>query len=533
MKILNKQQIKQADQATIKNEPVDSIDLMERAAYSCFRWLEDNISLDTDEIHVFCGVGNNGGDGLAIARMLYEEDFPTATNLVHFSENMSDNFITNYKRAEEIGIHPLSIHSKDDFPEINKGDVVIDAIFGIGLDRPATGFTKALIEHINKSGATIYAIDVPSGLYIDKATPNENAVIKAAVTLTFEAPKLAFLLPDNHKYIADFFILRIDLDPLFIDNLSVNHIFLTDKNIAPLLKKREKFSHKGSFGHALLIGGSFGKIGATVLASKAALRTGSGLVTAYIPKCGYNIMQTAIPEVMVEVDAENEIEFFNFKTKSTVIGIGMGLGTSDKTAKALGAFLKTNKTPLVLDADALNIISKNKEFLNYLPKDSILTPHPKEFERLVGKWKNDFEKLILLAEFSKKHKCIIVLKGANTIVVQGEQFYFNSTGSPALATAGTGDVLTGIITGLLAQSYSALDAAKVGVFIHGRAADLYSVKKAPSSLLASDILEYLGDVKNSIDFLKTDPIDEDLDIDFPDDFPSDDFFDDEDFEPPF
>lgn len=526
MKILNAKQIKQADQATIKNEPIAAIDLMERAAYTCFSWLENNISLEVNDVHIFCGVGNNGGDGLAIARLLYKEDFPTATNIVHFSEKMSDDFITNYRRAEEVGIHPLSIHSEDDFPEINKGDVVIDAIFGIGLNRAVTGFTKELIEHINNSGATIYAIDIPSGLFIDKHTPSSNAVIKANNTLTFQFPKLAFLLPENQDYVSSFAISNIGLDAGFIENIKTNNLFVTDIEVAALYKERKKFSHKGTYGHSLIIGGSFGKIGAAVLASKAALRIGSGLVTAYIPKCGYNIMQTSIPEVMVEVDAENELEFFNFKTKPSVIGIGMGIGTAAKTAKALGEFLKTNKTPLVLDADALNIISKNKEFLNYLPANSIITPHPKEFERLVGKWNTDFEKLDLLSQFSKKYNCIIVLKGAHTVVVQNEQFYFNSTGSSGLATAGTGDVLTGIITGLIAQQYTALDAAIIGVFTHGRAADLYFLKKDYNSLLASDVIEFLGDVKESIEVLSRD---DNQEIEGIDDY----FFDDEDMDLPF
>ena len=527
MKILNAKQIKQTDQATIKNEPIASIDLMERAAYTCFAWLEEAITDVEAHIHVFCGVGNNGGDGLAIARFLIEDAFEVSTYLVHSSENMSDNFITNYKRAEESGAQPKSIYSKEDFPLLKEGDIVIDAIFGTGLNRAASGFTKDLIKYINDSKQEVYAIDVPSGLFIDKANAKEDAIIKATTTLTFQQSKLAFLLPDNQDYISGFTVLNIGLDTDFIEELHTNYYLTDDNEIAAMLKVRAKYSHKGSFGHSLLIGGSFGKIGATVLASKAALRIGSGLVTAYIPKCGYNIMQISMPEVMVEVDAENEMEYFNFKTKPTVIGMGMGMGRSEKTAKAMGVFLKKNTIPLVLDADALNIISENKAYLAYLPKNSILTPHPKELERLIGSWENDFEKLNKIEVFTTKYQCILVVKGAHTVVAQNGVFYFNSTGNPGLATAGSGDVLTGIITGLLAQSYEPLDAARIGVFLHGMTADFYRLENAQETFIASDIIAFLPKMFEIIkamkykdnpfledDFDEFDDFDDDFDLPF-------------------
>ncbi len=531
MKILNAKQIKQTDQATIKNEPIASIELMERAAYTCFAWLEEEITDYDTRIHVFCGVGNNGGDGLAIARFLFEDAFEVSTYLVHFSESMSDDFVTNYKGAEEIGLQPQSIYSKEDFPKINEGDVIVDAIFGTGLNRPASGFTKELITHINNVKATVYAIDVPSGLFIDKANAKKDAIIKASTTLTFQLPKLAFLLPDNQDYISNFAILNIGLNADFIEKIDTNYYFTDENDVGAMLKYRAKYSHKGSFGHSLIIGGSFGKIGATALASKAALIVGSGLVTAYIPKCGYNIMQISIPEVMVEVDAENEMQYFNFKTKPTVIGMGMGMGTSEKTAKAMGVFLKQNTIPLVLDADALNIISKNKEYLAYLPKDSILTPHPKELERLIGSWENDYEKLKKAQAFSIKHHCILVIKGAHTVVVQDDKFYFNSTGNTGLATAGTGDVLTGLITGLLAQSYTPLEAARMGVFMHGMTADFFRILKAQETFIASDIIDLIPEVLLTIKETK-EAKESLLDDDFDDDFLGDDDFDD-DFDLPF
>jgi len=526
MKILNAQQLQQADKATIKNEGIASIELMERASEMCFYWLE-NQELYDKNIHIFCGMGNNGGDGLAIARMLYEEDYMTGTYVVHFSDKMSDDFVTNYQRAEGVGIHPGSIHSKEDFPEIESGDIVIDAIFGIGLNKPVKGIAKELIDYINQSKAVVYSIDVPSGLFIDKPTAVEQSVIKSKTTLTFQTPKLAFLLPENEAYVNNFLMFDIGLDKDFVKGINPEYQLITSQKIREFYKERKRFSHKGDFGHALIIGGSFGKIGAIQLAAKAALRIGAGLVTAYIPKCGYSILQTAIPEVMVEVDAEDQLEFFNYKTKATVIGVGVGMGTSEKTTKAFGQFLEKNTLPLVLDADALNIISKNKHFLDYLPENCILTPHPKELKRLLGDWENDYDKLKKIQSFVNKYNCVLVVKGAHTIVADKQNFYFNSSGTPALATAGTGDVLTGLITGLLAQKYTALEAALAGVFLHGTTADL-----ANKTFIASDIFNILEDaisivVEHDNNFIK-DFIyrTEDMEDDLLDDF----FFDDEDEE---
>jgi len=520
-----------ADMATIKNEPISSIDLMERAAYRCFKWLSQRIFEDKI-IHIFCGMGNNGGDGLAIARFLFLEDFTVNSFIVHFSDKMSEDFVTNYKRAEDLEIYPKSIHSADDFPEITKDDVVIDAIFGMGIKKTPFGFTKELIKRINNSGATIYSIDVPSGLLIDKPIEDHDAVVKSSISLTFQTPKLALLLPDNKAYLEGFELLDIGLDKAFINSIETDYHYTKNSDIRKIYKERSRFSHKGTFGHSLLIGGSFGKIGACILAAKAALKVGSGLVTAYVPKCGYTILQTAIPEVMVEVDAEDVLEFFNFKVQPDVIGLGIGMGTSEKTVKAMGKFLKSNKLPLVIDADALNIIANNKDFLELLPKDTILTPHPRELERLIGNWDNDYDKLEKAKQFSKDHKCVIVLKGAYTVIIKNDQYYFNSTGNPALATAGTGDVLTGMITGLLAQKYAPLEAAIFGVFLHGRTADYAELlNNNYESFIASDIFYYLTDAFNSI--FENDEDDYKIGNARTDESLPDDFFFDDDFDAPF
>lgn len=500
-----------ADKATIKSQDITSIELMERAGTICFDWIHKRLQGNPVKIIVFCGVGNNGGDGLVITRHLIQYGYNVSCFVVNFSENRTDEFLHNYNQLKEIGEWPIMINSEENFPEISVDDVVIDAIFGIGLKRSIKGFTSDLISHINLAKAFTLSIDIPSGLFVDKANLKDDTIIEASHTLTFQQPKLAFLLPDNQKHIYTWEVIDIALDEEFLNSVESNYSLIEKETVKSMYKVRDKFSHKGSFGHSLIIGGSYGKIGAVTLTSKAALKSGSGLVTAYVPKCGYEILQISIPEAMVEVDTEKELEFFNYKSKPTVIGIGPGMGTSEKTLKGFTKFLEENKLPLVLDADALNLLSIKKELLEKLPKKSILTPHPKELERLVGAWDNDYEKLEKLKGFSSKYDIIIVLKGANTVVVYKDKFYFNSTGNPALATAGSGDVLTGIITGLVAQKYDALDAAILGVYLHGLSADIGIEDFSIETFTASNILDYLGKAFKSL-------FEEELNRELPDDW---------------
>ncbi len=521
--------MREADQYTIKHKPIPSIELMEQAASACVSWLMQQTNRET-KIHIFCGVGNNGGDGLVMARLLDDDVFNVDAYVVHFSDNMSEDFIINYQRAEEIGFRLNNIYSDDDFPEIFKDDIVVDAIFGMGLNKPPKSIAKDVISYINSSEATVYAIDMPSGLYADKALDKDHVVIKNAHVLTFETPKLNLLLPDFQEYVKDFTLLDIGLDKDFINKQDSSYHYITASNIQSILKPRSRFSHKGSFGHALLMGGSYGKVGAMVLASKAALRSGSGLVTTYVPKCAYEILQISVPEVMVEVDAESQLEFFNYKTKASVIGIGPGLGTAEKTQKALGDFLEKNKLPLVLDADALNILSLNKEYLDYLPKNAILTPHPGELERLIGEWSDDYEKIQKAQAFTQKYQCILVIKGAHTMIVDDHNFYFNSTGNPALAKGGSGDVLTGMITGFLAQGYTAIQAAQVAVFLHGASADGFKGRLNQITFTASDIIRNLTTAMTFL-FDFTQEEEEEFLEDYDDDI--DDYFFDDDGDIPF
>ena len=492
-KILSAKQLYKADAVTIKKGDISFIDLMEHVGNLCFQWIGNRLQGSQVAIHVFCGTGNNGGDGLVIARHLKQHGYNVNTYIINCDNERSEAFLKNYERLKEIGVWSEMITCESEFPEVTENDMVVDAIFGLGLSRNPEGLLKETIQFINATNAYVLSIDFPSGLFSDKAVTDSESVVKAYHTLTFQSPKLAFLLPENSVYVNTWDVIDIGLDQEYLDTVESDYFLTTKADVLPIYKFREKFSHKGDYGHSLIIGGSFGKIGAVSLSSRAALTIGSGLVTAYVPKCGYQILQTSIPEVMVEVDAENELQYFNSKVKATVIGIGMGMGTATETVKGFAKFLKQNMMPLVVDADAINLLSKDKSLLNLLPKNSILTPHPKEFERLVGKWKDDYVKLKKLVALSKKHNIIIVLKGAYTTIAHQGKIHFNTTGNPALATAGSGDVLTGIITGLVAQQYAPFDATVLGVYLHGRTSELAMKTKVFETFTATDCIDYLSE----------------------------------------
>lgn len=493
MKILTPSQIAAADQFTIKNEPIASVNLMERAAEKCFDWIMKNLN-KANSFAVFCGIGNNGGDGLAIARMLINSGKTVKIYVAEFSKNYSADFKTNLERLSDLTTVDF-LNENSELPEID-AEIVIDAIFGIGLNKAPRGFVKNLIQKINLSKQKIIAIDMPSGLFVEQAPEDLDAIVKAHFTLTFQFAKLSLLLPSFADFSPEFQVLDIALHPKFIETVETNRFLIDKKLVGKIYRKRTKFSHKGTYGHSLLIGGSFGKTGAIQLATKAAVKSGSGLVTALVPNCAYEIMQIAVPEAMVLVSGEKFIEEFKQEISPKAIGIGPGLGKNESTKKLLKTLLEKINSPLVLDADTLNLLSENSELLELLPSKSVLTPHPKEFERLVGKWQSDFEKLELAKAFSQKHDIILVLKGAHTAIFSPEdKIYFNNSGNSGLATGGSGDVLTGIITGLIAQGYSSLEASLLGVFLHGRSANIaIKIEKSESeeSFSAGDIIRFLG-----------------------------------------
>ncbi len=502
VKIFSKEQIYEGDRLTSEKQNITSTELMERAGVQIFNWLHIRMQGAPVPIHVFCGIGNNGGDGLVVARHLFTHGYNVKTYIVNCSDKRSKDFLVNYDRIKEATKEwPTMLTCREEFPQIHKDDVLIDAVFGIGLNRPVDEWVTQLFMHFRASEAYTLSVDIASGAFTDKVVDNEDSVVWSNHTLSFQSPKIIFFLPETAKYAVQWEVLDIGIDKEFLFNTETEAILIGKHEVLPMYQPREKFSHKGTYGHALIIGGSYGKIGATLLACRAALSSGAGLVTAFIPKCGYSILQTAFPETMVITDTnENIITDINFDIKPNVIGLGIGMGTDPKTVVALEKFLKSNKVPLVIDADGLNIISKKKSLLKLLPKESILTPHPNELERLVGKWKDDFDKLGKVKTFSKKHDVIVVIKGANTITVYDSKYYINTTGNPGLATAGTGDVLTGIITGIIAQGYDPLQATLFGVYLHGRSADIAIEDLGYQSLIASHVIEALG--KAFIDLFK-------------------------------
>jgi hydroxyethylthiazole kinase-like uncharacterized protein yjeF len=492
MKIFRSDQVRQIDEYTIKNEPVASIDLMERAAGKLFEWYAERFERSR-RIMIFAGPGNNGGDGLALARMLTLNRYEPVVFYIQFSDNTSDDWKVNMKRLEKETTVPfITIKETDEFPMTNPEDVIIDAIFGSGISRPAEGLAAGIIRMINNSEATVVSIDIPSGLFAENNNQAlEDNIIRADYTLSFQFPKLSFMFHENGKYTGEWTVLPIGLD---FSTMSTPYNYLERKMITPLLKKRNKFDHKGIYGHGLLIGGSYGKMGAIVMGAKASLRTGIGLITCHVPSGGNNIIQGALPEAMVIQDADGYlISGIGDTGHFDAAGIGPGMGIETVSQKALNEFLKKCNKPLVIDADAINILSLNKDMTKLIPAGTILTPHPGEFERLAGKTSSSHERLQRQIEFSRNHNCIIVLKGAHTSVTAADgNVWFNSTGNPGMATAGSGDVLTGMILSLLAQGYDQVNAAITGVYLHGLAGDIAADKSGYEALIATDIISEIG-----------------------------------------
>lgn len=493
MKLLSAAQIRQWDQYTIKHEPVTSTNLMERAAKACTRWILQNIL--ADNFYIFCGKGNNGGDGLAIARMLHNAGKQCHVFVAEPDAKGSHDFKINFNHLHQLKSVPITLLKGDgDYPTLPPGAVIIDALIGTGLNRKLEGNVARLVNYINDSGSTILSIDIPSGLQ-SEASSIGNAVIQAEHTLTFQCLKLAFLMPENERYFGQVHILDINLHPDFIDTIETKFQLVNKSKCQSVLNPRRKFAHKGNFGHSLLIAGSYGKMGAAVLAAKACTKSGTGLVTCHTPKCGINILQTTVPEAMCSIDAEEESvsELPDDLSKYSAIGLGPGIGTTDQVIYLVQNLIAKTEQPLIFDADALNILAARKELLRKLPENTIITPHPKEFERLFGENLTDYEKIEMALTKAAELKIIIVLKGHySCIATSSGKAFFNFTGNAGMATGGSGDVLTGIITGFLAQGYSPVNAAIAGVFLHGLAGDLAAGIHSMEAMTACDIIDMMG-----------------------------------------
>ncbi len=493
MKIFTSDLTRLADNYTIENEPVSSLNLMERAAG---RATGKILKLYFDKINfaIFVGPGNNGGDGLVIARLLAEKGYNAEVYFVKFTDKVSDDFKANYEKLQNI--KEVSVFVLDDiskFPNIKKNTLVIDAIFGSGLSRSLSGFPEKVVSKINELPNEVVAVDIPSGLFGENNPAGERTVIRANHTVSFQYPSLSFLFPENEQYIGEFHIADIGIHKDFIKKTDTPYYYVQKNDIK--IKKRKKFSHKGNYGHSLLIAGSYGKAGAQILSAKAVHRAGVGLLTAVVPSLNYQILQISSPETMLFIDEnEKNISAFPDLEKFNAVAVGPGIGFEKETVSMLKNLIESYKKPIVFDADALTILSKNKDWLKFVPENSIFTPHPKEFERLVGKSVTGFERLQKQIEFAEKYKIYLVLKGAHTATATPEgRVYFNSVGNPGMATGGSGDVLTGIILSFLSQNYTPFEAAVFGVYIHGLAGDYAAEQKGQYPLIASDIINFLPD----------------------------------------
>ena len=494
MKIFGAEQVRGIDAYTIKNESIRSIDLMERAATQLAGWYVRHYHTDR-KVVVFAGSGNNGGDALALARMLAERQYQVDCHLLRFGK-LSENYALNLERLKEQGtVKLIEIGEQDSLPEVMKADVVVDGIFGSGLSRIVSGLPARVIRHINDRAGTVISIDIPSGLFGEDNSDNDyNQVIRAHHTLTFQFPFLSFFFDLNDQYVGHWRVHDIKLHPQAIQDTKTDYRTIEPEEIRALLPRREKFAHKGTFGHALMISGCYGMMGAALLAGESCLRSGTGLVTLHVPRFGYGIVQTAFPEAIVSLD-QSDILFSEPPDLGpySAIGIGPGLGCKPNSGKGLKMLLERADLPLVIDADGLNILSQHPDWYELLPEGTILTPHPKEFDRLAGKSNGSYERHLKQREFATKYSVVVVLKGAYTGIASPEGgYWFNTTGNPGMATGGSGDVLTGLITGLLAQGMVPLDAAMAGVYLHGLSGDLAAADIGEEALIAGDMIQYLG-----------------------------------------
>jgi hydroxyethylthiazole kinase-like uncharacterized protein yjeF len=506
MKIFETEQIRNWDAYTIEHEPIASVELMNRAAKAFTEWFIAEYPNPQRPIIVFSGTGNNGGDGLSVARLLRwyvrevkvivcdfmgkrSEDFQAQLKAI--PKDLEITFLDSPAAVETLSAkHAPNASNALNFPD---SSIIIDALFGSGLTRPLEGEWADLVDVLNGFPNEVVSVDLPSGLFADKHTPGE-AIVRAARTFSFETPKRAFFYSENADHVGEWSFGSIGLHKKFYATTPTPFHYVTKKDAASLVYSRATFSHKGTYGHALLVVGSYGKMGAAVLAAKACLRAGAGLLTVHAPRSGNIVMQTAVPEAMFSPDKRAILwakapELLQY----AAIGIGCGIGLATETATALYALLQKAEQPLVLDADALNLLAQNPVWWRYVPRNSILTPHPKEFERLFGTSANDFERNELQRLKAQEHGIFIVLKGAFTAIACPDgACWFNSTGNPGMATGGSGDVLTGILTGLLAQGYAPRDAALLGVYLHGLAGDMAAKELGQAALIAGDLVTFLG-----------------------------------------
>jgi ADP-dependent NAD(P)H-hydrate dehydratase / NAD(P)H-hydrate epimerase len=495
MKIFSTPQVREIDKLTIANEPISSVDLMERASMRFTEWFTTHFKTIVP-VTVFAGSGNNGGDALAISRLLIEREYKVRVFFIMTGSSISDDCKDNLNKLKSF-LNPIITdpNKADWFPNFADNEIIIDGLFGTGLSRPVEGNSAELIRHINQNAGCIVSVDIPSGLNGEDNRLNDpENIIKASYTVRFEFPLLSFFMSENEIFTGTWVVIQIGLHKPAIESVESDYFTIEPEKIRELIVPRKKYSHKGTYGHALIIAGRFGMMGAAILSSRACLRGGAGLVTSCIPLPGYDCFQASVPEALIQMSSENEI--FNIVPDLTdfqAVACGPAIGRNAKTAEALRELLLNVKVPLVLDADALNILSEHSDWLKFIPPGTIITPHPKEFDRLAGESDCMYERHLKQLDFAGRYRIFVILKGAHTIISTPEgKSFINMTGNPGMATGGTGDVLTGLLASLLAQGYDALNASMIAVYIHGMAGDLALQSSSMEAIIAGDLIDNIG-----------------------------------------
>jgi len=485
--LLTSAQIREADAYTIAHEPIASIDLMERASHVFADWFINHFQDQNQAISVYCGTGNNGGDGLAIARILQNYLYKNINvKVARFSNKSTADFNINLERLKKATVSITEIHPGSGFP-VEESQVIIDALLGTGLNKPLEGDYKRLVDHLNSLDKTVVAVDVPTGFFTDGEMPQGAGVLKADYVITFQQPKVNFLLPESGPYIRSWEAVNIGIDEGFIQSLNSPYLAVEEEDIRKMLKPRHRFCNKGSYGHALIIAGHPETMGAALLCASACVYAGSGLTTACVPQSGLLALNSYMPEIMAVVRHDMQLPEIDWR-KFNSIGIGPGLGQDELAVELVTDVFTNYKKPIVIDADGLNLLSVHRELWRSVPENSILTPHMKEFDRLFGAHDNWWLRMQTGIQKAKEHRLYILLKNDFTLIITPQgKVYFNTTGNPAMASGGMGDVLTGILASLLAQGYSPEESCLIGAFVHGKAGDELALPEKMNVVLPSQV----------------------------------------------
>ena len=494
MKIFTSKQLRELDAYTVKNEPIDSYDLMERAAVAMSKEILQRFGKER-RVVVFAGPGNNGGDALAIARILAGAGVNVEAYVFNIGSKISHECEKNMERLNGMRNAKLTEITKQFDPiTLTENDIVIDGLFGIGLNKPLNGGFAGLVRYINAQPAYVISIDIPSGLMCEDNSINvKQNIVCANMTLTVELPKLAFFFADTATYAGEIVTVSVNMSKEYIEKTNTPFTTLSCDNVCTLLRKRNAFAHKGTFGHGLLIAGCYGMAGASILAGRACIRSGIGKLSIHVPGCNKDILQQTVPEAVLTIDSGTRF-FSNSENTAPydAVAIGPGLGNFHDTSSAFIEQVRSCQTPLVIDADGLNILSEHKGWIAQLPRKTILTPHPGEFSRIAETGNDCFKMLMEAREMAMRHQFYIVLKGHYTFINTPEgHTYINTSGNSGMATAGSGDVLTGILLSLLAQGYSQDEACRLGVFLHGLAGDFAAADLGEDGIIASDIISHI------------------------------------------